>query len=674
MTAGVRAEQIRTLYRQSTWVFVANPVNAAIVALALREWPSRIACFGWVAVMALVTAGRLLLRRAYGRRLPSAEEAPRWGTRFVLGTFAVGATWGLGCALLFNPHDTANQLVVTFVLGGMIAGASGTLASYLPAFVAFETPALVFLAARILLEGDPAHLAFVALMAIYGVVMTMVTSNAQRSLIDAFKLRFENDALLAQLTSTRGSLEDVNRTLEQRVAERGAAFERQSEALRDAQRMESVGMLAGGIAHDFNNLLTVVLANVSLLQSGHLGEQEMLSVEEIRSSANRGASLVSQLLAFSRRQILKLQVLDLSKVVVETEQFLRRLIGTRVELHVSIPSEPLPVKADPSQIQQVIVNLATNARDAMPEGGRLTIESAAYDKTDGPDGPPIARGPYAVLTVRDTGIGMDADTRRLAFNPFFTTKEVGRGTGLGLATVYGIVEQSEGSIFIESEPGRGSSFSVYLPRAPLADLPGYGEAVRPASTPTPGALSPVRPATVLLAEDNQMVRDVTARLLRDAGHTVLLASDGDEALRRAREHRGDIDLLIADLVMARRGGIEVAKLLARERPDLRILFVSGFSWDQTLPSVDPERGVDFLQKPFAPEDMARAVARLLAAPPRISTPGLGSAAVRFVAGFPVGTLVPPRPSDHAAKNLAKNEAPNESKPGSKVEARKPSRD
>jgi CheY-like chemotaxis protein len=354
--------------------------------------------------------------------------------------------------------------------------------------------------------------------------------------------------------------------------------------------------------------------------------------------------------------VVKTQVLDLSKVVVETEQFLRRLMGTRIELHVSVPPQPVPVTADPSQIQQVIVNLATNARDAMPEGGRLTIESAAYDKTDGSDGPPIARGPYAVLTVRDTGIGMDADTRRLAFNPFFTTKEVGRGTGLGLATVYGIVEQSSGSIFIESEPGRGTSFSVYLPRAPVADLPGHAQAVGPAPSPAP--LPPARRGTVLLAEDNQMVRDVTARLLRDAGHTVLLAADGDEALKRARDHSGNIDLLIADLVMARRGGIEVAKLLARERPDLRILFVSGFSWDQTLPSVDPERGVDFLQKPFAPDDMVRAVARLLAAPPRVSTPGLGSAAVRFVAGFPVGTLVPPRP---AAERAAKSEGTKEAK-------------
>ncbi|HEY8927495.1 MAG TPA: ATP-binding protein [Polyangia bacterium] len=651
MTTGVRAEQIRTLYRQSTWVFVANPVNAAIIALVLREWSRRGPA--WVALMTLVTAGRLLLRGAYRRRAPSAEESLPWGRRFVMGTFAVGATWGLGGALLFNPHDTVNQLVVTFALGGMIAGASGTLASYLPAFVAFAAPALALLAGRILLEGDPAHLGFVALMAIYGVVMTMVTANAQRSLIEAFKLRFENDALLAQLTSTRGSLEDVNRTLEQRVAERGAAFERQSEALRDAQRMESVGMLAGGIAHDFNNLLTVVLANVSLLQSSHLSEQEMLSVEEIRSSANRGASLVSQLLAFSRRQVLRSQVLDLSKVVVETEQFLRRLLGTRVELHVSVPPQPVPVTSDPSQLQQVIVNLATNARDAMPEGGRLTIASSAYDKADGADGPPIARGPYAVLTVRDTGIGMDADTRRLAFNPFFTTKEVGRGTGLGLATVYGIVEQSGGSIFIESEPGRGTSFSIYLPRAPIADLPGHDEAVGPGTSPPPQA--PTRRGTVLLAEDNQMVRDVTARLLRDAGHTVLLASDGDEALRRARDHSGNIDLLIADLVMAKRGGIEVAKLMARERPDLRILFVSGFSWDQTLPTVDPERGVDFLQKPFAPEDMVRAVARLLAAPPRVSTPGLGSAAVRFVAGFPVGTLVPPRPAERGGKGEGTHE-------------------
>jgi signal transduction histidine kinase/CheY-like chemotaxis protein len=615
VTGEVRAEQIRTLYRQSVWVFVANPVNALIVSIVLHRWTSRWVHFGWVIAMVAVTIGRLLLRRAYLRRQPPMQEAGLWGARFAVGTMATGAAWGLGCALLFNPTETLNQPIITFALGGMIAGASGTLAAYLPAFIAFEMPALAALGGRMALEGDAAHMGFVALLLVYGVVMTMVSANTQRSLVEAFRLRFENDALLAQLTAARGTLEEVNRTLEERVAERSAALERQSQALRDAQRMESVGMLAGGIAHDFNNLLTVVLANVSLLQSSRLNDQELQSVEEIRSSANRGASLVSQLLAFSRRQILKPQVLDLAKVVAEMEQFLRRLIGTRVELHVAIGPGTLPVKADPSQVQQVIINLATNACDAMPDGGRLTIETSGFDRSEGPAGPPIPPGRYALLEVRDTGVGMDADTRRLAFDPFFTTKEVGRGTGLGLATVYGIVEQSGGSIFVDSEPGRGSSFSVYLPRASSEAL----AAARSASQ-EPGAgaprLPPARRATILLAEDNAMVRDVTARLLRDAGHLVIVASDGEEALRQAREHRGTIDLLVTDLIMARRGGIELAKTLAPEQPNLRILFVSGFSWDRALPDLDPERGVDFLQKPFAPEDLTRCVTKLLGATAR----------------------------------------------------------
>jgi signal transduction histidine kinase/CheY-like chemotaxis protein len=615
MTAEVRAEQVRTLYRQSVWVFVANPVNALIMAVVLRRSTSYRIGLAWLSATVVVTVGRLLLRRAYWRQRPVAEDASRWGTRFVLGTIAAGATWGIGCALLFDPNDAVNQLVVTFVMGGMIAGASGTLASYLPAFVGFATPALAGLAVRIALAGEPAHMAIVALILVYGVVMSMVSANTQRSLVEAFKLRFENDALLAQLTAARGSLETVNRTLEERVAERSAAFERQSEALRDAQRMESIGMLAGGIAHDFNNLLTVILANVSLLQGSQLNESEHLSVEEIRSASNRGASLVSQLLAFSRRQILKPQVLDLTRVVSEMEQFLRRLIGSRVELHVAIGPGTLPVKVDPSQVQQVIINLATNACDAMPEGGRLTIEVAALEKTAGDAGPPLAPGRYAVLAVRDTGIGMDADTRRLAFNPFFTTKEVGRGTGLGLATVYGIVEQSGGSIFVESAPGRGSSFFVYLPWSSDAITPRGGEEEVSAAPPHARAH---RRATVLLAEDNAMVRDVTARLLREAGYQMIVAADGDEALRLSRAHTGTIDLLITDLIMARRGGIELAKLLGQERPALRVLFVSGFSWDRSLPTVDPERGVDFLQKPFAPADLARSVAKLLEAPARAS--------------------------------------------------------
>ncbi len=608
MRGAVRAEQIRTLYRQSVWVFAANPANALIVASVLWRPGTRVTSVIWVAAMVAVTVGRLWARRSYLRRQPPVEQTARWALRFVAGTLATGTTWGVGCALLFDSQRPGAQLLVTFVLGGMIAGASGTLASYVPAFIGFAAPALTALAVRIAMEGDSSHVAIIVLMLIYGVVMTMVASNTQRALVEALRLRFDNEDLLVQLRTARGSLEEINRTLEDRVRERTAAFERQSETLRDAQRMESIGLLAGGVAHDFNNLLTVVLANVSLLQRGQLEESDRISVEEIRTSANRGAVLVSQLLAFSRRQILKPQVLDLARIIADMEQFLGRLIGSQVELTIAIDPGPLPVEADPSQLQQVIINLCTNARDAMPDGGRLTIEAKRFEQGAEAPAPAPPVGSYVVLLVRDTGIGMDDETRRLAFDPFFTTKEVGRGTGLGLATVYGIVEQSGGFIAVDSQPGRGSIFSVYLPAStePIAAT-GVRELLPhplPVSSPQPEV-------TVLLAEDNPMVRGVAARMLREAGYRVLEGVDGESALQVARSHDGPIDLLVTDLVMVRMGGIELAKRLAEQRPRLKILFISGFSWDNALPAINPDQGVDFLQKPFTPDALIASAGRLL---------------------------------------------------------------
>ena len=612
MRGAVRAEQIRTLYRQGVGVFAASPINALIVVLVLWRTAPLGPALWWVGAMSAITAGRLVLRQRYLSRSPPPEEAERWGTYFVAGATLTGAAWGIGCSALFDPQRPASQLLVTFVLGGMIAGASGTLAPYVPAFVGFATPALAALGARIALVGDPPHMAIVALMVVYGIVMTMVAKNTQRTLVEALRLRFDNEELLAQLRAARVSLEEANRTLEDRVKERSEALERQSEALRDAQRMESVGLLAGGIAHDFNNLLTVVLANVSLLRGARLDEGDRQSIDEIAGASNRGADLVKQLLAFSRRQILKPRVLDLARVVGDMKAFLARLIGSQVDLTVDVVGGPrgdsLPVKADPSQLQQVIINLATNARDAMPEGGRLTIEVAPFEKAGGAAPASLPSGSYARLRVRDTGVGMDEATRRLAFDPFFTTKEAGRGTGLGLATVYGIVEQSGGYIFLESQPGQGSTFTVYLPVSsePITGSGGLEPAPAPAPPTSPGR------ATVLLAEDNPMVRNVVARMLREAGYRVLEGSDGENALEVAAGEAGVIDLLVTDLAMGRMGGIELAKRLGELRPKMRVLFISGFSWDSSLPTLNPERGVDFLQKPFTPEALIGSTARLLA--------------------------------------------------------------
>jgi signal transduction histidine kinase/CheY-like chemotaxis protein len=600
---GVQAEQIRTLYSQSLAIFAVSPVAATIVAAVL--WPSgdRRLLTAWVAMMTVVIIVRAALRRRYLRAQPSIEETAIWARRLVWGAFVTGLLWGLGGAMFYDPRPLVPQLVLVFAIGGTVAGASGTLALHLPAFIAFAASTVVPVAARLFAEGDVPHIAMGGLVIVYGLAMWLVASNSHSAVTEAFRLRFENQALLAQLTATQVSLEETNQTLEQRVAERGTALERQSEALRDAQRMESVGLLAGGVAHDFNNLLTVVLGSVELLLADARNSHDRSRLAEIKSAANRGATLVSQLLAFGRRQVMLRQVLDLNSVVNDVRPLLTHLIGEHIELVVSLARTPLHVEADPTQLHQTIINLATNARDAMPNGGTLTITTELVEGV--PVGTTFSPGRYVTLGVRDTGVGMDAATKRLAFDPFFTTKGVGSGTGLGLASVYGIVDQSGGHVHVDSEPGRGSCFRIFLPWIAV-EAPEAGAAP---STATASPVGATHPATIIVVEDEMLVREITARVLGRAGYTVLEAHDGEEALQMVRRHAGQIDLVITDVVMAKLGGLELARRVAAERPGLPILLMSGYNTEE-MPADDPTIG--FLQKPFTPNVLLQTVAVLLA--------------------------------------------------------------
>jgi signal transduction histidine kinase/ActR/RegA family two-component response regulator len=564
--------------------------------------------------MLLMVLVRLELRRRYRRARPGPEQAARWGRTFVIGSVSAGLLWGCAAAVLFDSNGMLSQILVTFVIGGMGAAAAGTLAYHLPAFWGFFLPALVPLVARTFALGDRLHIGMGLIMVVYVFGLSFVARITHQALSQAFRLRFENQALLEQLSRAQQTLEDTNRSLEQRVAERTEALARQGEALRHGQRMESIGRLAGGVAHDFNNLLTVVLANASMLLRGfQLHPQTRIAVEEVRGAAERGANLVRQLLAFSRRQTLAPRVLDLNKLVCDMERLMRRLIGETIELKVTLAPERALVLADSGQLEQVIINLATNARDAMPGGGTLTLETTLVS-AEGDDELPA--GPYVVLTVTDSGMGMDLETRGRAFEPFFTTKEVGQGVGLGLATVYGVVDQSGGRVLVDSQPGQGSRFVIYLPRASEGSAPEeIAEGVAPA---------PTMDATVLLAEDEPEVRAVAERLLRLGGYQVLSAGDGAEALARARAHPGRIDLLVTDVVMANLGGVELAQRLQKERPGVRVLYISGYSWDQRLPPSDPARGIDYLEKPLTFDSLMRKVSQVLGGPP-VSGPAPASA-------------------------------------------------
>jgi nitrogen-specific signal transduction histidine kinase len=376
------------------------------------------------------------------------------------------------------------------------------------------------------------------------------------------------------------------------------------EELRQSQKMDAVGRLAGGIAHDFNNLLTAINGyaevGLNLLEGGERPVQELT---EIRKAGERAAELTRQLLAFSRRQVLRPSVVDLNEVVADMERLLARVIGENVLLRVSLASELPRVEADRTQLEQVLMNLAVNARDAMAVGGAMAIETSEVNVGAADQGlhPGVLEGHYVVLLVGDTGIGMDPPTVARAFEPFFTTKELGKGTGLGLATVHGIVQQSGGQIRVDSESGGGTRFYVYLPAVGGA-TPHVG---------SPHGDSPVSSAraTILLAEDEPAVRGLLVKVLEGNGYQVLAAENGAMAVEIGRGLEGGIDLLVTDIVMPILGGHETAAQLRELQPGLRVLFLSGYTANP--PTEDPQAGSDFLLKPFQPAELASRVRALL---------------------------------------------------------------
>jgi len=374
------------------------------------------------------------------------------------------------------------------------------------------------------------------------------------------------------------------------------------ERLRQAHKMEAVGRLAGGIAHDFNNLLTIISGNGDLLSDREGADDfHRRCVDQIQKASRRAVTMTRQLLAFSRMQVLQPRVLDLNNVVTDLGKMLPRLIGEQIEYEFAFDPKLSPIKADPGQIDQVIMNLAVNSRDAMPNGGKLTVQTVnvTMSAEEAAKRPPMTDGPYVLLTVADTGQGMTAETKAHIFEPFFTTKAVGKGTGLGLATVYGIVKQSGGFIWVESTLGKGTTFEIYFPQATGAALRVEEESKTP--------MLPRGTETILVVEDEPGVRDIACRFLRVKGYSVLEAKDGMEALQIANQSAGTIDVMLTDMVMPKMGGEELARQIKEARPEIKIIFMSGYSEylrgnpdDGTLQSA-------VLQKPFSPSTLVGTV-------------------------------------------------------------------
>ncbi len=371
------------------------------------------------------------------------------------------------------------------------------------------------------------------------------------------------------------------------------------------QKMESVGRLAGGVAHDFNNLLTVINGYTEvLLAKAAQDDPARRPLEEIAGAGERAASLTRQLLAFGRKQALNPRILDLNAIVSGMEKMLRRLIGEDIVLAVTLEPALGSVKADPGQLEQVLMNLAVNSRDAMPRGGKLMLETrnVALERECTHGGQILQPGRYVELSVADTGVGMGEETKNRLFEPFFTTKDVGKGTGLGLSMVYGIIKQSEGHIWVQSEPGRGATFRIFLPRI---------EALPEAALPRSAAPVLRGSETILLAEDSDPVRRLAREVLQDQGYRVLETSDGKSALERAEKHEGTIHLLVTDLVMPGMTGRELAALLAATRPEIKILYMSGYSEEAVLGrSMYGAAGL-FISKPFTPGELSRKVREAL---------------------------------------------------------------
>jgi signal transduction histidine kinase len=435
-------------------------------------------------------------------------------------------------------------------------------------------------------------------------------------------LKTEQVAPIQELQSNRSEFGGLSKLIQEFFDQRASliaeinerkstqeALRESEEQLRQAQKMEAVGRLAGGVAHDFNNLLTAILGYAELLASNrNLNAASRQSVEMIQKAGRQAAAVTHQLLAFSRKQILQPRVIDLNALIIDFEKILHRVIGEHIELQTRPEAASSRVKADPNQIEQVILNLGVNARDAMPKGGRLLIRTdtvemdAAAARAHAPD---LEPGDYVLLEVSDTGYGMTEEVKSRIFEPFFTTKEPGKGTGLGLATAYGVVKQSGGSLTVESSEGAGSTFRIYLPLEA-----GELDEARP-KTVAPLEMPRKTAETILVVEDEEIVRELVCQVLADQGYDVLCAANGSIGLALSIAHTGQIHLLITDVVMPVIGGLELARKVSAARPDVKVLYVSGYSESDISEQGVLEAELEFLEKPFTPQELIRKVRNVL---------------------------------------------------------------
>ncbi len=572
-TPDLHTERAKAVFAQLPVALATNLGNAAITtALLVMDFGQR-AALGWFAAMLGIIACRFLLWHRYRRS--ARPENPLWARALLAGTFAGGLGWGLGAYWLM-PASEGYQLFWIFLVGGMCTGAAALLYPLYPTVLAFMLPAGLPLVLRLALEGSPRSLVEALLMLIFLLALSLSAQRSSRQFDTMIRLQLDLTALQARLAAE--------------IAEHRAT----GVNLVHAQKMEAVGHLTGGIAHDFNNLLMAVLGSLKLLRKRLPAEDAKARqlLDNALAGAERGTGLTRRLLAFGRRQPSQPERVELNRLVRGMADLLRNSLSAAIQLQLRLPPDLPPVQVDPNQLELALLNLVVNARDAMPAGGTITITGRVAE----PEPEALPPGAYTVLSVADTGEGMDEATLARATEPFFTTKPAGKGTGLGLPMVQGLALGSGGQFLLRSVPGIGTEAELWLPQAPAET------AAETAPSPAPAA--PPRPVvrrSVLLVDDDPLVLASTRAMLEDLGHAVLEASSGPQALELLRAGRA-ADLVITDYAMPGMTGVQLATAIRQLRPGLPVLLATGYA---EVPS-EGEAALPRLEKPFDAEAIARA--------------------------------------------------------------------
>lgn len=589
ISGGVYAAQIAAVYQQTPMVLTVNAVNSALVAIVLASYMGQVRWLIFLALTIVLTGARALCWVLYRHRASTEESTAKWAIFATVGSALSGLLWGTGSALLL-PENLVEQTFVAFVIGGMCAASLVAFSCHLPAFMAYVFPASLPLAARFFLDGWTVH---GDLMVVFAAVITLAAYNSTRAFTNGLRLNFDLTEKTQQLTA-------ANTRLEMEIAQRRVAEDR----LRQVHKMEAIGQLTGGIAHDFNNLLTAVVGHLELAESRVTDDPRLTALlQTALRAAQRGATLTRHLLAFARRQHLDPRPVDVSTVLSGIEKILKQTIGPDVRLIIRSEPDLHAAWVDPNQLELAILNLALNARDAMAAGGTLHID-AGNRRAEARNSPTdLAPGDYVIVSVSDTGTGMNQKTLARAFEPFFTTKPAGRGSGLGLSIVHGFAAQSGGSVQITSSSEQGTKVDLWLPRA-------AGEAIKIGELEPTQSVKATGHARILVCDDDADVLAFVGACLRDSGYTVWEAETPAVALEVVERER-PIDLLLVDYAMPGMNGVAVIDRAQTCQHGLKVLLMSGHADILQRGGVC---GIPLLSKPFKVAELSRRIAEILFAP------------------------------------------------------------